>query len=450
MKPTVLQQLANLMQIPSKDRREISGVSVDSRLTAHGDLFFALPGAQLDGHHFLFEAAAKGAFAAVVKSDYVGPDYGMALIGSNDVLASLQLLAQSSIKQSRAKVIAVTGSVGKTTTKDFITALLKSKYNVSSSPGNSNSQIGLPLAILNHFTLEEDFLILEMGMSHPGQIAKLVQIAPPSAAVVTTVALVHACNFDSIEEIARAKAEVFSHPDTKLGIYPKEYNFGEAFSSTGSSRKLAFSTKISTADYFLDTHQDRMTLLTHGGWLSHFPFLHLPGEHNRHNFLAASVAARHLGMSWEEIRSAQMSLMLPERRMQIIEIDGVTFVNDSYNASEISIISALSSLPKPKGSGKKIAVIGEMLELGKFSKQCHLAVGKHALDCVDSMLCFGHDCAPIYECWQKAGRQIFWTQERRLLVDALREQLKPDDVVLLKGSRSNTLWRLLEELGGNQ
>lgn len=446
MKPTTLKYLAHLMQVASKADQKVAGVSVDSRLTVRGDLFFALPGAQVDGHHFLSEAAAKGAVAAVVKSDYVGPTHGMALMHSEDVLATLQLLAHNFIKHGRTKIAAITGSVGKTTTKDFITALLKSRYKVSSSPGNSNSQIGLPLALLNHSTLEEDFLILEMGMTLPGQIAKLVQIAPPLVAIVTSVALVHACNFDSIEDIARAKAELFSHPYTQLGIYPKEYNFGDVFSATGTSRKLAFSTKLSTADYFLDTRQDKMTLFTHSGWLSRFPILNIPGEHNRHNFLAAAIAARHLGMTWEEIRCAQMSLVLPERRMQIIEKDGLVFVNDSYNASEISLKSALSSLPSPRGSGRKIAVIGEMLELGKFSKQCHLAVGEHALNCVEKMFCLGQECAPIYECWQKAGRQVFWAMERALLVDALRAQLKADDVVLLKGSRSNGLWNVLEEL----
>lgn len=448
MKPNTLQHLAHLMhsiQMTSADQQSITGVSVDSRLTARGDLFFALPGAQVDGHNFLSEVASKGAVAAVVKSDYVGPAHGMALVHSENVLASLQLLAHNFIKQSHTKIVAVTGSVGKTTTKEFITTLLQSKYNVSASPGNSNSQIGLPLALLNHSTLEENFIVLEMGMSLPGQIAKLVEIAPPSVAIVTSVALVHACNFDSIEDIALAKAELFSHPDTKLGIYPKECDFG-IFSCTGASRKLSFSTTLSTADYFLETRQNKMTLFTHSGWLSQFPQLNLPGLHNRHNFLAAAVAARHLGMSWEEIRFAQASLILPERRMQIVEKDGVIFANDSYNASEISTKSALSSLPDPTGSGKKIAVIGEMLELGKFSKQCHLAVGEHALNCVDRMLCLGQDCAPIVECWQQAGRPVFWSKDRNLLVDALRVQLSPGDVVLLKGSRANGLWKVLEEI----
>ncbi|MBA3817089.1 MAG: UDP-N-acetylmuramoyl-tripeptide--D-alanyl-D-alanine ligase, partial [Parachlamydiaceae bacterium] len=139
-------------------------------------------------------------------------------------------------------------------------------------------------------------------------------------------------------------------------------------------------------------------------------------------------------------------LVLPELRMQIVEKNGVIFVNDAYNASEISIKSALNSLPNPKVGGKKIAVIGEMLELGKFSEQCHLAVGEHALNCVDSMLCFGEGCAPIHECWQKAGRHVLWTQDRSLLVNALQAELKLGDVVLLKGSRAKGLWKIIEEL----
>lgn len=448
MKPTSLKDIARLMQLPLHSHSDaiIKGVSVDSRLSAVGDLFFALPGAKTDGHSYLSEAASKAASAAVVKKGYAGSDYGLPLIYSDDVLASLQLLAKTYLKMSQTQVIAVTGSLGKTTTKDFITTLLKDKYRLSSSPGNSNSQIGLPLAIMNHLTLDDEILILEMSMTHPGQIAKLVDIAPPAIAVITMVALVHACNFNSIQDIAKAKAELFGHPDTRLGIYPKECDMDKVLSGSGTCKKVSFSVSMPEADYHLTSQDKHMTIKCPKGECQQFNLLALPGAHNRHNFLAAAVTARHVGMSWDEIRARQVSLVLPERRMQIVEKFGAVFVNDSYNASEISLKAALSSLPKPKGSGKRIAVVGEMLELGKFSRDCHRAVGEHALKTVDSMLCLGQDCEPIYECWKAAGRPVYWSLDRSQVVAALRSQLQSDDVVLLKGSRSKGMWNVLDEL----
>lgn len=172
-----------------------NNVCVDSRLISPGDLFVALPGNQTDGHHFLPQAKACGAVAAVVCSSYRGPDFGLPLIAVPDTLKFLQESARKKVKESRSKVVAVTGSVGKTTTKDFITHLVSQKYRVASTPGNSNSQIGLPLALLNHFEGTEEIVVVEMGMTLPGQIAGLVSIAPPDIAVITSVALVHAAFF---------------------------------------------------------------------------------------------------------------------------------------------------------------------------------------------------------------------------------------------------------------
>lgn len=416
------------METTAKCEAMVRGIAVDSRNVKPGDLFFALPGDQTDGHAFLSDAAAKGAVGAVVKKDYAGPDYGMALVRCEDCLKALQMLAKTYLKRHRPKVVAVTGSLGKTTTKDFIAQLLQVKYKVSVSPGNSNSQIGLPLTILNHSQDDDEILILEMGMTHPGQILKLIDIAPPTVAVVTTVALVHACNFNSLTDIARAKAEIFMHPDTEIGFYPQESDHGHVLSTSGTCRKVSFSLHS----------QEAKTILTKP--------LPVPGEHNRHNFLAAASVARYLGLSLDEIHERMAALHLPERRLQHVEKFGALFINDAYNASEMSMKAALNSLPTPKAGSKRIAVLADMLELGKFSEGCHRAVAQHALDCVDLMLCFGNECRYINECWQQAGRPVVWAPERSEIVKALRTHLQPGDVVLLKGSRGKGVWKVLEEL----
>jgi UDP-N-acetylmuramoyl-tripeptide--D-alanyl-D-alanine ligase len=446
MKPISLEQLATLISATAINDVIVRGICVDSRLTQPGDLFFALPGAQTDGHAYLAEVASKGAVAAIVSKNYAGDAYGLPLIHSEDVLRTLQLLAKKILCQRKTKIVAVTGSLGKTTTKDFITTLLKKKYRVNASPGNRNSQIGLPLAILNHTTGEEEVLILEMGMTHAGEISTLIEIAPPEIAVITTVALVHACNFDSIADIARAKAEIFSHDNTRLGIFNHDMETNHLIRLSGKCPKLSYSVLSPNADFFLQDEGNRLKIRDSRGETAYFDALALPGAHNTQNFLAAVAVARCLGLTWEEIYSMQGALTLPERRLQMIKKNEVLFVNDSYNASEISLKSALSAMPEPNPGGRKIAVIGEMLELGKFSETCHRNVGEYALQRVDLMLCLGKECAPIYECWQAAHRPVIWKMERSELVSALQNQIKPGDVVLLKGSQAKALWKILEEL----
>lgn len=424
----------------------IHGISVDSRLVKNGDLFFALPGSQLDGHHFLHEVAAKGGVAAVVSKGYQGEDHGMILIKAEEPLLALQEIARQILALHHPKVIAVTGSVGKTTTKDFIAELLKHKYRVAASPGNSNSQIGLPLSILNHTNGNEEVLVLEMGMTHAGQIQRLIEIAPPDIALITTVALVHANNFNHLSEIGRAKAEIFAHPRTAVGILSRQIENYEELCRIGACKKLSFAVECSDADYSLINEMQKGLLVKDLTGSTRLDPLKIPGLHNLHNFLGAVAVARCLKMEWDEINHASKTLTLPERRLEMIEKYGATFINDSYNASEASLKAALESLPDPKPGGKKIAVIGEMLELGKFSDQCHEIVGKFALERVDRLLCLGENCKSIKDVWQAAGRPVELFMERADVVHALKNELQAGDVVLLKGSRAKALWKVLDEI----
>lgn len=442
----ILSQAARLMGHDYFGDEIAAGYCVDSRLIKKGDLFFALPGAKADGHHFLQEAAAKHAVAAVVGANYNGESYGLPLIKVKDPLEALQTLAKRVLEHRQVRTVGITGSLGKTTTKDFIATILKEKFRVAASPGNSNSQTGLPLNILNHTKGDEEILVLEMGMTHPGNIAKLVHIAPPEIALITTIDLVHIANFDSLEGIARAKSEILSHPKTKLGIISYDIENYAAIFNTGACSKLSFSVSSSCADYFLEAISDRLHVTEKGGEKIALGTLNTPGKHNQHNFLAAVAVARSLGISWDEIRHAMGACTLPERRLQHIEKLGVLFVNDSYNASMSSVKAALDTLPAPKKGGKRIAVIGSMLELGKYSAECHQKVGEHALQKVDKMLCLGQECSPICDCWSGAGRQVELFMTRADLVEALRKSMQEGDVVLLKGSKAKELWKVIEEI----
>lgn len=417
----------------------VTRVSTDSRDIRPGTLFFALKGERADGHAFLAEAAEKGASAAVVHKGYQGPNFGLHLIPVDDVLATLQQLAREEIADSGVRVVGITGSVGKTTTKEFIATLLSQKYRVAASPGNSNSQVGLPLSILNGLKENDQILVLEMGMTEPGHLKNLVSIAPPEVALITTIALVHACNFNSLKEIALAKGEILSHPKTKHAFLLLDY-FQEL---NGMCYKESYSTTNSSADYYLTAKGE---LFVKGQLECYLGKFSLRGEHNRQNLLAAVAAARYFGLELEEIVAGVQQLALPERRLQNVLKNGIQFVNDSYNACAVSMKAAFNSLPKPKKGSKTIAVLGEMLELGKFSIECHQEVGKDSLPVFDHMICFGEECLPIVKCWEKAKKPVSWTCDRKELMRVFRQLVKPGDVVLLKGSRSKELWRVIEEL----
>lgn len=448
MRCLTLAQIAHLLNCTQADipSIEIKGYCIDSRLVKPGELFFALKGERVDGHTYLQEVSQRGAVAAVVSKEYTGSSEGLYLVTVEDPLLALQEIAHWVLKQSSARIVALTGSIGKTSTKEFTKTLLATRYRVAASPGNSNSQVGIPLSVLNHTTGEEDILVLEMGMTAPGHLARLVQIAPPEVAVITTVALVHACNFESVEEIAYAKAEIFSHSHTRLGILHRDMPCFEEISWIGACRKLSFSMHSSLADYRLDPANHQCVQSRLDGQTAILGSLPIPGRHNWHNLLAAIAVARYFGVEWEEIRKTIPTLTLPDRRLQFIRHKDALFLNDSYNASELSVKAALETLPQPERKGRKIAVLGSMLELGKFSQGCHQRVGEFALDHVEQLYCLGEECRPIYELWTKKGRSVQLFDERTSLVACLRQDLQPDDVVLLKGSRSKALWMVLEEL----
>lgn len=448
MRPLCFSQIARIFKLPALlIDGEALGYGADSRLIKPGDLFIALQGDLVDGHAYLDDVFQKGAVAAIVSKEYRNTNNYPVFFVENPLYA-LQELAKAVVleyAEHTGRVIGVTGSLGKTSTKEFIKTLLQSTYKVFASPGNSNSQVGLPLAILNHTTGVEELLVLEMGMTHKGQINRLIQIAPPEVSVITTTALVHACNFTGLEEIALAKGEIFSHPHTKAAIFPYELHQSLA-PFCNHCAKISFSITYPLADYGIDPLRPHVIEARLENKRISIGPLPIPGKHNLHNVLAAIAVARYYDVPWEQIQEMIPLLALSDRRLEFVERNGITFLNDSYNAAEKSVKAALESLPPPKEGGRKIAVLGSMMELGTFSTSCHHEVGKFALEHVEQMYCLGEECTPIHELWKKEGREVALFTDRKELVACLRSKLAPNDVVLLKGSRSKELWKVLEEL----
>lgn len=433
-----LKQVSQWLHSPIENKKLTFGACVDSRLLKTGDLFFACAGERSDGHEYLKGIAMKGAAGAVVRKNYIPPsDLALPLIHVEDPLKALQKLAATLLACHSPKIVAITGSMGKTTTKEFLSQFLSSTFLVGSTPGNANSQLGLPLSILNELNGQEEILVLEMGMTHAGNIQALVEIAPPEIAVVTAVAHAHFENFDSLEEIAKAKAEILCHTKTRLGIIDQAACQFKAFTSGSHCPLQTFSLNDSCANYALVHAGKGFSLINNGKECAYFSNIPFPGKHNLHNFLAAVSAAVACGVSSEALQEISKSLKLPSFRFQIEEREGALFVHDSYNALPVAVMAALDNLPAPKAGGRKIAVLSEMRELGTLSEYFHREIGEYALKKVDVLFCMGQGCAPLIDVWHQAGRNPVWAVSLDEIALLLKEVVRPGDVVLVKGSRSS-------------
>jgi UDP-N-acetylmuramoyl-tripeptide--D-alanyl-D-alanine ligase len=442
MKGLELQEIASrLGGSLLKDRRQIREYFIDSRSAVQGGLFFALSGAKTDGHHFLKEVAEKGAIGAVVSTSYEGPDFGLALIRVENVLDSLQCLARKLLEERKVKVVAITGSLGKTTTKDFTWTILSKKFRAFKSPLNLNSQISLPVNILN-LEGSEELLVLEMGMTQKGQIEKLASIAPPDLALITLVNYVHSEFFSNgLEGIAEAKLEIFSQPQTKLGLIPYDlHRFSHLFPKVPLK---TFSLDDKRADFYLQKTDEGFVIHEKG---SQSPLFRLPFEEKQfiYNALAAISFSRLIGMSYEEILPSLGELKTPKMRFERIQKSGILFINDAYNAAPLSMRLALSQIPEPKNGGRKIAVLGEMPQLGVISDDSHREIGRFALGFVDLIFCLGEKCAWVCQEFQSGGKsaELFLTHAD--LAKKLKEVVHENDVVLLKGARIMQMEKILE------
>lgn len=442
MRQVSLRKIGQYFGVVCQNELQIADYQIDSRFTGKGSLFFALPGERVDGHQFLFQAKSKGAVAAVVSKDYQGPDFGLVLFKVEDVVLALQSLARELMREYQGQIVGITGSIGKTTTKEFTATLLKGKYRVLKTHLSYNTKLTYPITLLNRVG-DEEVLVVELGMSEPGDIGRLVEIAAPDLALITKIAFVHAVNFErGIFDIAKYKAEVFSHQRTKKCLFDHElYQFPEAFEGV-QGEKISFSIKDPAADYFLSSNY----FIDEKGVRAHQ--LHPPHRqaHFLHNFLAAVSIARQMKMEWDEIQSQVPFLELPKMRFEQMEKNGVLFINDAYNANPDSMRAALSHLPEPKKGGRRIAVLGTMVELGLEHERLHREVGQFAQKFVDHLLVFGKEATSLLEGFQEGRGMAEQYLEFEPLTKRLQDLMRPGDVVFVKASRRVRMEELFERL----
>jgi UDP-N-acetylmuramoyl-tripeptide--D-alanyl-D-alanine ligase len=442
MRNVSLKKIRGILGAPSEVDAQVLGYQIDSRKTCPGDLFFALKGGKTDGHLHLEEVGARGGVGAVVSLSYEGPDFGLQLIKVDDVVLALQRLAEALMQDCKSEIIAVTGSVGKTTTKDFIATLLEGKYKVGKTHLNYNTKLTVPITMLNRLG-DEEVLVVELGMTEPGDIGRLIPLVRPDIAVLTKVAHAHKGNFErGLLDIAKYKAEIFSHLKTKKCIFDHAlYEYAEAISQI-SSERLSFSMSDRTADYFLSPE---FFVDERGVRAYQFDPLYKQ-PHLLHNFLAAVTVARQMKMEWDQIKNQTLQLKLPKMRFEQMEKEGILFINDAYNANPDSMKAALSSIPEPKEGGKKVAVLGMMVDMGVDHDVIHREVGRFAQKCVDHLLVIGKEASALYEAFQEVQKPAEQYYDFGSLAERVKSLARPGDVVLVKASRCVEMEKLFNLL----
>ena len=422
--------------------------SIDSRTIAAGELFFAVKGDRFDGHDFVGSALEKGAVAAVVRKDQLHRYSDKArLLAVDDTLAALQLLATAVRKLWCKPLVGVTGSAGKTTTKEAIAHVLASKSRVLKSEGNFNNHFGLPLMILK-LEPEHDEAVIEMGMSHAGEIRALAKIARPEIGVVTNVAPVHLEFFDSVAGIARAKYELIeSLPANGTAVLNADDEYVSQFGRDFKGRVVTYGMRA-IADVRAENVRTRgaegseFDVLTVGG--RERAALPLVGEHNVLNALAAVAVGVVRGLKPAEAVSALASLAPPDKRGQVLQLGNITVINDCYNSNPKALNAMIDALAAMQ-AGRRIVVAGEMLELGPSGEEMHRSAGRHLAETKIDVLVGVRGMAHVMvEAAKQAGAATEFVATPEEAGEWLARETRDGDVVLLKASRGVKLEKALE------
>ena len=423
------------------------GYSIDSRTVARGELFFAVKGERLDGHDFVTAALDRGAVAAVIGRDQIRRLPNTRVLAVDDTLIALQTLATAVRKLWGKPLIGVTGSAGKTTTKEAIAHVLASKFRVLKSEGNFNNHFGLPLMLLK-LQPDHDLAVIEMGMSHAGEIRALAKIAQPEIGVVTNVAPVHLEFFDSVAGIARAKYElVESLPSNGTAVLNGDDEYVSQFGRDFKGTVIKYGTAVG-ADVCAENVQSRgadgsdFDIVIHG--TREHAHLPLVGDHNILNALAAISVAIACGMKIPEAVAALATLKPADKRGQVVQLGNITVINDCYNSNPKALHAMIDALAGMK-AGRRILVAGEMLELGPAGEEMHRASGKHAAEKkIDMVLGVRGLAQAMVEAAKQAGARAEFVMTPEEAGEWLSRETHDGDVVLLKASRGVKLEKALD------
>jgi UDP-N-acetylmuramoyl-tripeptide--D-alanyl-D-alanine ligase len=425
-----------------------SRYSIDSRSVHLGDLFFAVKGERLDGHDFVEQALSRGAVAAVV-GKYEARRYssGSQLLPVDDTLVALQNLATAVRRLWGKPLIGVTGSTGKTTTKEAVAHVLSTRFRVLKSEGNFNNHFGLPLTLLR-LEPEHDAAVIEMGMSHAGEIAALAKIAQPEIGVVTNVAPVHLEFFKSIGEIARAKYElVESLPSGGTAVLNADDEYVSQFGRDSQGKVLLYGLRPSAdvrAENLKHHGAEGSTFDVVVGNCREHGSLQLVGAHNIYNALAAVAVGIERGLTLSEAVGALATLPPADKRGEVVKLGNITIINDCYNSNPKALdamVDALAAIP----AKRRIVVAGEMLELGPAGEEMHRSSGQHiAGKKIDALVGVRGLARAMVDSAREAGMRAEFLATPLEAGEWLVRESCEDDVVLLKASRGVKLEQALD------
>ena len=432
---------------PVVDDSVFSQVETDTRAITEGALFVALKGETFDGHDYVLQAKERGAAGAVVAEDR--PEYkqeGFAVVIVTDTRKAYQDLARFHRRRFSIPVIAVTGSVGKTSTRSMIAAVLSQKYRVLQTEKNFNNEIGLPKTLLQ-LTPEHEACVVEMGMRGLGQIAELAAIAEPDIGVVTNVGKSHIELLGSQDNIARAKSElVRALSEDGVAILNQDDSYVAAMADLCRGKVVGYGIESNAAIRASRVVCSEKGLRFACRCFDQVMDIHMPliGSHNVYNALAAIAVGRVLGLTEHQLQKGLSEYRGMPMRQELIHLGEYTFINDAYNANPASMSEALKSLALLT-KGRKIAVLGGMLELGDWTVREHEKIGAEAAELgLDALITMGSPASYIADAARKNGLGAVYTaQDHAGAADCLRQIIQPGDTVLLKGSRGFAMEKIL-------
>ena len=446
-----LTKLAAVLEVPSAGEAMLSGVAVDSRRVAPGDLFVALPGQRVDGHDFAVAAAGAGARAVLGQRRPPGLPASFPVLLVPDPAAGLLRFAGALKREGGFPLAAIAGSVGKTTCKEFTAAILGRRFAVEKTPGNQNSAIGFPMSVVN-LPRSPEWMVGEMGMSAPGEISRLSRTFAPRVAAITVIAAEHLEFLGSLDAVARANAEILEglEPNGTFVVNADDPRVA-ALASGRSGQALRFgrgaSADVAVEELATGPSGSHFRLRTPSGTVS--AELRVPGWHQVANFLAASAVALAAGATPEDCAAAAPTLTPASHRGEFRRhASGALLYDDAYNASPPSMRAALDTLKLVEGR-RKIAVLGDMLELGPEDLWWHREAGRYAVGRADRLICVGPRARSIGQGAAEEGfpeAEIENVDAAEQVPGLLAPILTEGDVVLFKASRGIGLERAVERL----
>jgi len=427
----------------------LRGISTDTRRIKGGELFLAIKGHRFDGHNFILDAISRGAGGLLVQDGcIINSKFKMGDVSFVSVPDSIKALGDiANFHRARFKIplIGITGSNGKTTTKEMTAAIFSKKFNVLKNFGTENNQIGVPLTLMR-LRPEHKIVILEMGTNHLGEVKRLSEIARPNAALITNVGPSHLEHFKDTDTVLKAKCEIleFLDKDAKVVINADDELLKKL---KISHRTIKFGLNKS-CDFYADKIElepDGIRFRLNGKWEIETLVL---GRYNVYNALAAIAVSRDFGVSIDEIKEALRDFRVPNMRMQVKRLGDIKIINDTYNSNPLSMRKAIETLSDMTTKGRKILVAGDMLELGNLSGRFHHLVGRQAAESgIDLIVAVGKLAEHVARGAQEAGmsqKKIKMCNVTKEACETMLKLVKKGDTVLVKGSRAMKMEQIIQ------